>query len=340
MHCLSGRPAPGTPMLTDFNPSTTGTNDPAAAPAVRKSDREPRGRRQTVLVIDDAIANRTVLEEMLSDQWTVVSACGGAEALELLGHVEPDVVLLDIVMPDVNGFEVLRRMKANPNMADVPVIFITGLDRPEEEAFSLELGAADYITKPFHEPVVRARVAAQMRLSGERRHMEALAHRDALTGIPNRRQFDSVLEHEWRRARRSGQTLSVAMVDVDFFKQYNDHYGHEAGDQALKAVAGALQSAMRRPGDLAARYGGEEFALVMSDTGDSSAIQLAETVRAAVAALQVPHAHSKVAPVLTISLGVATLEPDSGETPELLMRRADGNLYRAKEAGRNRVYAD
>ncbi|MES2183176.1 MAG: diguanylate cyclase [Pseudomonadota bacterium] len=290
---------------------------------------------QTVLVVDDSEGNREVLYELLEPDHAVLLAKSGAEGLELALRHRPDLILLDVFMPGMNGYEVLRRLKAEPRTAGIAVIFVTGLDKPEDEARSLLLGASDYICKPFDPPVVSARVAAHLRLAAYRKQMEQLAHVDGLTGIANRRRFDEALEEESHRARRAQQPLSVAMVDVDFFKQYNDCYGHAKGDEALRAVAQCLRRGMRRPGDLAARYGGEEFALVMADTTPANALVLAQSLCRAVAGLLIPHERSQAAEYLTVSIGVASGQPAGDGDGQALVKRADEALYRAKAAGRN-----
>ncbi len=292
---------------------------------------------QTILVVDDSANTRDVLKELLEFDHAVLTAHSGAEGLEMALQHQPDLILLDLLMPDMNGQEVLRRLKADARTADIAVIFVTGMDRPEDEARCLLLGASDYITKPYNPPVVSARVTAHLRLAAYRKHMERMALMDGLTGIANRRRFDEVLAAESLRAHRARTSLSVAMVDVDFFKQYNDRYGHAQGDDALRAVAGALRHGMRRPADLAARYGGEEFALVMPDTGPDSALRLARSLCEAVAALQVPHEASKAAPHLTVSIGVATAGPGETVEGDALVQQADERLYQAKQAGRNRA---
>jgi diguanylate cyclase (GGDEF)-like protein len=249
----------------------------------------------------------------------------------------PDLILLDVMMPDMDGYEVLRRLRADPQTAHVAVIFVSGLGRPEDEANGLKMGAADYIAKPFNATVVLARVALHLQLVRQRRMLERLANVDGLTELANRRRFDEVYAHEWQRARRNGSALSLALLDIDAFKQYNDRYGHPAGDRALRALARAVALCLRRPSDLAARYGGEELVLVLPDTGAAQARVLMDSVCTAVAALQIPHEASQVAPTLTISVGGATLADAGIETADELFAAADRHLYHAKQAGRNRV---
>ncbi|MTV36526.1 diguanylate cyclase domain-containing protein [Duganella radicis] len=292
---------------------------------------------QKVLVADDDIVNRQVLAELLKPEHTVLLAKNGEQALERAARHLPDLILLDVVMPDMDGYEVLRRLRADAQTAHITVIFISGLGRPEDEANGLKMGAADYISKPFNETVVMARVAMHLQMVRQRRMLEHLAHVDGLTELANRRRFDEVYEAEWQRSRRSGRPLSLALLDIDAFKQYNDFYGHPAGDRALRAVARTAASGLRRPADLAARYGGEEMVLLLPDTEAAQAQQVVGAICAAIAELQIPHEASGVAPVLTVSAGGATLNSAAAETAAELFTAADTLLYQAKKSGRNRV---
>lgn len=291
---------------------------------------------QKVLVADDDALNRQVLADLLMPEYTVLLAKNGEQALDRIRRHAPDLVLLDVMMPDMDGYEVLRRLRADPQTANVAVIFVSGLDRPEDEANGLKMGAADYIAKPFNATVVMARVALHLQLVRQRRMLERLAHVDGLTELANRRRFDAVYASEWQRASASGSPLSLALIDIDAFKQYNDRYGHPAGDRVLRALARAVASSVRA-GDLAARYGGEELVLVLPDTDAIAARALMDRVRGAVAALQIPHAASQVAPTLTISIGGATLGEAAFETADDLFAAADQHLYQAKQAGRDRI---
>ena len=292
---------------------------------------------QKVLVADDDAINRQVLGELLKPDYMVVMAKSGAQALEKAALHAPDLILLDVVMPDMDGYEVLRRLRDDPHTAHISVIFISGLDRPEDEANGLNLGASDYIAKPFNPTVVTARVALHLQVVRQRRMLERLANIDGLTELANRRRFDEMFGSEWARARTSGRPLSLALLDIDCFKQYNDHYGHPAGDRVLRAVARTAASFMRRPVDLAARYGGEELVLLMPDTYSEQARHLLGNLCHAVEQLAIVHGASQVAPVLTVSVGGATLGEAGDETAAELLEAADHRLYRAKHAGRNRV---
>ncbi|WP_312518939.1 diguanylate cyclase [Massilia sp.] len=292
---------------------------------------------QKVLVADDDAVNREVLGDLLKPEYTVLLARNGAQTLERAARHLPDLILLDVLMPDMDGYEVLRRLRADPQTEHISVIFISGLNRPEDEANGLKMGASDYIVKPFNPTVVMARVALHLQVLRQRRMLERLANIDGLTELANRRRFDEMYTLEWQRARRSGRPLSLALLDIDAFKQYNDRYGHPAGDRALRSVARVAGAAMRRPADLAARYGGEELVLLMPETDAADARRMIGQLRETVASLAIPHETSNVAPVLTVSVGGATLVPNSGEQQPELFEAADAQLYLAKQAGRNRI---
>ncbi|RJG11563.1 diguanylate cyclase domain-containing protein [Massilia cavernae] len=292
---------------------------------------------QKVLVADDDGINREVLAELLKPEYTVLLAKNGAQALERAARHLPDLILLDVIMPDMDGYEVLRRLRADPLTEHISVIFISGLDRPEDEANGLNMGASDYIAKPFNATVVTARVALHLQVVRQRRMLERLANVDGLTELANRRRFDEVYAAEWKRAQGERRPLSLALLDIDCFKQYNDHYGHPAGDRVLRSVARTVASFMRRPADLAARYGGEELALLMPDTDAVQAQYLVDCVCRAIEQLALAHGASLVKPVLTVSVGGATIAEFGGESATELLDAVDNQLYRAKHAGRNRV---
>lgn len=296
--------------------------------------------RQKVLVVDDSEANIQLLSEFLSPICSVFFAMNGEEAIRLADTLRPDIILLDVMMPGMDGYEVCRRIKANDSLKDIPIIFVTAMNDDDDEAKGLELGAIDYISKPINPAVVKARVKNHLELKRYRDLLERISLIDGLTGIPNRREFDIHLEEEWRRAGRNGEVISLIMIDIDFFKNYNDHYGHLAGDDCLRKVAKALVSTMKRPGDMVARYGGEEFACILPDTDTQGALNVAELLLNSVSALKIPHTASTVADHVTVSVGVATKRPDSESLYDDLIREADRMLYNAKNQGRNRIVWD
>lgn len=307
--------------------------------------------RQKILIIDDTPANIQVLHEILQENHVIFFATSGKDGIRLAQREMPDLILLDVMMPEMDGYEVCAALKSDERTGQIPVIFITALTGQEAEAKGLEGGAIDYLTKPVSPPIVKARVKnhLELKLHRDRLHqvtreldqknqeLTRLARHDALTGLANRRRFDEVLEGELKRARRFRQLLSLILCDVDFFKNYNDHYGHLAGDQCLQAIGHVLQRSFRRAGDLAARYGGEEFAVIFPDTPPGKAGGLAEKLRQEINAQAMPHAFSSAAEFVTLSFGVVEAQPNGERNGEWFISEADKALYRAKENGRNQV---
>lgn len=293
--------------------------------------------QQKILIVDDAIINIQVLNELLKGEYRIFFATRGSEALDIATTALPDLILLDVMMPDMDGYDICRKLKADPLLKEIPVIFITAMSQEQDEVLGLELGAVDYITKPFNLSLVRLRVRNQLELKRQRDILERLSLMDGLTGLPNRRAFDECFDREWRRAWRKGWDLSLIMLDIDYFKAYNDTYGHIAGDDCLKRIGSALAATLGRGGDFIARYGGEEFICVLPNTDTRGAAAMGEKLRAMVEELQIPHQSSSISPTVTISLGVAHVTPDKGVAPESLVEQADAMLYRAKRDGRNRV---
>lgn len=293
--------------------------------------------RQTILIADDS---QTVIDMMcavLGEDYEVIVAKGGLATVEMAIERQPDLILLDVLMPDIDGFEACRRLRAEERTQRIPIVFITGLNAVDDERRGLELGAIDFITKPIQAPIVRLRVRNHLELKRYRDFLEDLSLVDGLTGIGNRRRFDEFLNREWRRSRRARTPLALILIDVDYFKAFNDCYGHAAGDDCLREVAATIAMLVRRPGDLCARYGGEEFVAILPQTDLAGARILGERIREAVMALDIPHAGSTVAPQVTISIGVAATDPAAPQEAEALLREADRQLYVAKSAGRNRV---
>jgi diguanylate cyclase (GGDEF)-like protein len=292
-----------------------------------------------VLIVDDVPTNIQILADILKQDYRVLFATSGEQALSIAATREPDLILLDVMMPGIDGFMVCTRLKKDPLLRDTPVIFVTAMGEVEDETRGFEVGAVDYITKPVSPPVVRARVRNHLELKHQRDLLRRIALVDGLTGIANRRQFDESLDREWRRTQRQDAPLSLIMADIDYFKGYNDHYGHGDGDTALRAVAQTLKAQMLRPTDVAARYGGEEFVCILPETPLAGAEGVAERIRYAVEALAILHAASPDGPYLTLSLGVATAVEPTSASREALLALADQALYEAKKAGRNRVHS-
>lgn len=295
----------------------------------------------SLLLVDDDPAIVQVLGRMLGGLGHLRFALSAPDALRLARESAPDVVLVDAEMPGMNGFEFCAAMKVDPQLAEVPVIFVSSHGNVETEVACFSVGAADFIRKPPTAEVVVARVRTQLRLKALSDALRRAALVDGLTGVANRRRFDEQLQIECDRALRTGEPLSLLMIDVDHFKRYNDRYGHPAGDACLRDVAQAIQGMVRRPADQVARYGGEEFVMLLPHTDLAGAAHLGERVVEAVAALRIPHEGSLPDRVVTVSVGVATARCNADGTctpasPAALVRAADQALYAAKAAGRGR----
>lgn len=301
-------------------------------PALNIEQRLPR-----LLVVDDQPANIQAVYQAFSADHQVLMATGGEQALKVVVSKQPDLILLDVVMPGMDGHEVCQRLKADPATRDIPVIFVTGHSDEAAETKGLALGAVDFISKPINPAIVRARVKTHLTLKAQADLLRQWVYVDGLTGVRNRRSFDEQLASEWGRAMRDRSELSVVMIDVDFFKRYNDHYGHLAGDACLRSVASSLRQGMKRPGDLVARYGGEEFACLLPGTPLEGALAFAQQLGAGIEALGLAHEASPVGPTVTVSLGVCAIHGREPGSAEALLLAADEQLYRAKESGRNRA---
>lgn len=298
-----------------------------------------------ILVVDDNEYNSDPLSRGLQRLgYSVTVASDGIAALRLVEQQNFDLVLLDVVMPLMNGLEVLKCLRCTYSVTDLPIIMITARDEIDDIVLALENGANDYLAKPFALPVVLARVRTQLLLKqmvGELEHanhkLETLSLRDELTQLANRRCFNDAFDREKRRAKRNGKPLSLALVDIDYFKNYNDTYGHEAGDVTLRRVADALAQSVGRGSDVAFRYGGEEFTVLLADTDAAGARIVTERIRSTVELLAIPPGDSVEATCVTVSIGTTTAVSASTEQLATLFTKADQALYRAKSEGRNRV---
>ncbi|MDR3279201.1 MAG: diguanylate cyclase [Synergistaceae bacterium] len=292
-----------------------------------------------VLIVDDERSNLAMLNKILSPEYTILIAKSGEDALGRAEEDNPDIILLDIVMAGMDGFETLARLKDSPVTSKIPVIIITGLSEESDEERGFFLGAVDYITKPFKNAIVQARVRTHMQIVHQMRMIERIGLIDPLTDIPNRRSFDNRADMEWRRCTREENPISFLMMDIDNFKTYNDTYGHPQGDVLLKSVAKILASEAKRPADMAARLGGEEFGLLLANTNLEKALTIAEKIRSKVEANQVPTADGKTMTSVTISIGAVSTVPRLGDSMLDFITRADGHLYTAKNTGRNRIFS-
>jgi len=323
-----------------------------------------------ILIVDDSEDFRLLLERMLNHAGysTLIFAESALEAFDILGlynkkssqMIDIDLILMDKIMPNIDGIEAFSRIKAKQIFNDIPIIMVTVATEIASLKKAFEAGAHDYITKPPNEIELLARIRAALKLKKEIDHrkensevlkivsmelksandkLKCISMTDGLTGISNRRSFDADFATAWGAAMREKRSLSMILIDIDNFKQFNDTYGHMAGDDCLKDVAQAINKFVRRNGDTAARYGGEEFAIILNETGLSGATTVAESIRKAIESLEMPHSTSTTSKYVTISLGVSSVIPTTGSLPESLLEISDQMLYKAKKNGRNRVEA-
>lgn len=295
-------------------------------------------KRQTILIVDDSNFHSTYLSEILSSQYQVRVASNGKEALEISFSSEPpDLILLDIVMPEMDGYEVCQKLKSTESTKDIPIIFITGKVEEEDEIYGFQLGAVDYVSKPFNPVIIKARVNTHMKLKMYRDYLESISYVDGLTNIPNRRKFNEQFELVWNIANREKSTVSIIMMDIDYFKAFNDIYGHQAGDECLVQVAKQLSKTVLRKTDFVGRYGGEEFICILPNTIIEDAFIVAEKMREGVIELKIKNKGSQITDIVTISLGVASCIPNQDIPSSKLIEQADEALYRSKESGRNKT---
>ena len=297
----------------------------------------PSTPSSTILIIDDSVDSIRLLSAMLKDQGEILFATNGPAGIRIAGQRQPDLILLDVTMPHMDGYEVCRALKGDPATQRCAVIFVTASSNAEDEIAALEAGAVDFICKPFNPPVVKARVQTHLRLQLHSETMARLANLDGLTGLFNRRYFEEQLEREWQRHKRQKLPLGVVFIDIDFFKAYNDHYGHLQGDECLRSVAHVIAASTRRPDEIVARYGGEEFIVILPYTSMQEAQTYGEWVCRRVGDAGIEHAYSSIAKTVTISAGAASVVPTEPGTHQKLTALADNALYQAKAAGRNRA---
>jgi diguanylate cyclase (GGDEF)-like protein len=298
---------------------------------------ETPARQARLLVVDDQPINIQVMNQIFIGQYQVFMATSGQQALDFCRRTPPDLILLDIVMAGMDGLEVCSALKADPATQDIPVIFVTAHTDAAQETRGFEAGAVDFISKPVNPSVVRARVKTQLTLKFQSDLLRQLVFLDGLTGVFNRRYFDQQLNIELARAQRAQAPLAVIMIDVDYFKKFNDRYGHQAGDDCLRRVAQTLKEGLRRPADLVARYGGEEFVCILPETSFDDAMSIAHELEVGVRQQAIPHEESSTAAVVTVSLGVAGRASHASADASALLALADSQLYLAKGNGRGCV---
>jgi diguanylate cyclase (GGDEF)-like protein len=299
---------------------------------------------QQILLVDDDAAVIQLLGGLLANVAALRFATNGKDALRLAHEVVPDLILLDAEMPGMSGFELLQALKADARLADVPVIFITSHTEAGFEVSALEMGAVDFIAKPFRSSLVLARVKLHLRMKRMTDGLRRAATIDSLTGVANRRMFDQSLVREWLLARRTGNPISLLSIDVDHFKSFNERYGRQQGDEFLRQVAAALVSACRRPADIVARYGGQEFMMLLPQTARLGAEHIGRRVLDAVQALDIRHEESLPTGYVSVSVGIAFHDAQSKQgnddarfTAEALVAAANMALGSAKRAGRARA---
>ena len=293
-------------------------------------------KKPTILVVDDMTTTLLLLHDLLKDTYEVKIAKSGTKALEILESPNDiDLILLDIEMPDINGYDVCKRIKNNEQIKNIPIIFITGRTSQEDEEYGLNLGAIDYITKPFNKAIVKLRIKNYLNLKIKNDMLEKLSMYDGLTNIRNRRFFDETFEKTFSEIKRDKKSLAVLMIDIDFFKPYNDNYGHGQGDETLRKVAKALEKTIKRASDFVARYGGEEFVILLKDINKDGVEAVANNLLNAVRELKITHEFSKIENYVTVSIGVSYYNSSSDITKLELLLKADETLYNVKNSGRN-----
>lgn len=291
----------------------------------------------TILAVDDSPENLDLIKNILEPYYTVKVAPSSKLALQIARSQKPDLILLDIMLDDINGYEICHQLKEDNETRNIPVIFLTAKRSEADEVRGFKIGACDYITKPFSPAIVLARVKTQIHLKAKTDLLERLASLDGLTEIPNRRAFDSALERQFNQAKRTNTPLSLLIMDIDNFKLFNDHYGHPMGDDCLRKVANALTRHTQRPEDLVARLGGEEFSILLPNTDNFGAAMRAEQYRLAIENLKIHQANNSPLTYVTVSVGVGTVIAHTNDNMQRLLQATDDALYRAKRQGRNQV---
>lgn len=310
----------------------------------------------SIIIIDDSIPFKIALKAMLEEAGysgiQLFDNIGGAiQYFQSEKCTDIKLILLDIQMPEINGIEAAKIIKANDYTKDIQIIMVTAQDEEENIEKAFEAGAIDYISKPIKKYELRARIKSVLNLVEERekriekelelqeanRKLQQIAITDGLTQIYNRRYFNENLEKVWRSSIRKKNYVSLIMCDIDYFKKYNDYYGHQGGDNVLKKVAKTIKNSINRPMDFAARYGGEEFVILLPDTISNGALQIANTILHSIRELELEHKKSEVSDIITISIGVSTMRAVLEKGYVTLLKEADEALYTAKEFGRNRI---
>lgn len=338
----------------------------------KEAANSPEQAPLVLVVDDDPIMQNLIVQAVAKEGYRVMQADNGAECIALFREHAPDLVLLDAVMPVMDGFEccsLLQNIEPEVETDDdhvvefvkpdspedseddyefqerTPVLMITGLDDDDSVDKAFDAGASDYVTKPIHWKVLRRRVNRIIQQSHLHKNLEKanaelhrLASTDSLTQLANRKRFDEYFTQQWNLMHRLDKEISLILCDIDFFKQFNDTYGHQAGDRCLRVVATAIAKQVHRPSDLVARYGGEEFAIILPNCGSKDAAAIALKICQRIESLEMEHKGSEVSDSITLSIGVAGCLPSMGQDYKDLIELADRGLYSAKEGGKNRVF--
>lgn len=292
--------------------------------------------QERILIIDDSPVQADRLRSILQDDYAITLANTAEMGLKYAREGNYDLVLLDVVMPEMDGFVLLKKLQEEVITQHTPVILITSLNDVENEERGLTLGAVDYITKPYHPPIVRARVNTHIKLCRYRQQVEQKAMIDPMTGVANRRGYDTCHYRKWQDAVRLKTPISLCMMDIDKFKVYNDTFGHPAGDKVIRAVAKVANDYLRRSTDFFARYGGEEFVAIIQGSEAEMAFAQMKQLREAVERLHIPH-NPEVSQWITVSIGGITVRPKLSDSYDTYLKIADTMLYDAKRFGRNQV---
>lgn len=290
----------------------------------------------TILVVDDEPVNIQLINQILGKAYRVLMATNGHQAIERCKTHKPDLILLDVMMPNLDGLETCKLIKSDSQIADIPVIFVTAANQQEDENACWQAGGIDFIQKPINPTTLTHRVRAHLKLKHQTDLLRSMAFIDGLTAVHNRRYFEYSLDEQFRLSKRQNTPLTLMLIDVDFFKRYNDIQGHLAGDDVLREIAQTLKNCCKRPTDVVSRYGGEEFAILLPATDSDGAKVVADVILTAIATRNLPHPDS-VMPFVTVSIGIACSKQ---EAPNTLIDAADKQLYLAKETGRNRYKLD
>lgn len=289
-----------------------------------------------VLVVDDDIVAIKILFQLLQHECELYFVTHSHEVLPRAIELTPDLIVLDVILDEQDGYQLCEQLKIEPLLTDIPIVFITAHFDANDEARGFNCGAVDFIHKPINPQVTLARLRTHLQLKRQADLLRKLSMVDGLTGLANRRHFDQQLLQEWHRCMRQRQPLSLALIDIDWFKQYNDFYGHLAGDDCITHVARLINAQCARASDLAARYGGEEFVMLLPETDNKGATLLTQQFQQALQQLSLAHARSSFDRVTT-SIGLCTVVPNDSMQPAQLLQAADELLYQAKQAGRNQL---